>query len=279
MMPRCASPPESAASPAVPPGASRPTWRSSAGRRSCRDGDRGGGALAGRHGSGLVGFYGPGNYGDELFLDVFRRYLGPVADVGVVFDSPSRPYFHRPVRDVVREHDAIVIGGGDLFVPWGLGDRYWLTDYLRRPVHVIGVGVPDLAARQGRRRRGAGRLPAPPERPLDHGARRGERGVDPRAPPAAGRGGVVGRPRVRAADARRRAPSRSADPRHRRPLARGRRRLRRGPGTGGARPRARVIDCARSCSRPARCGRATSARSMRSGSTTSSASPRTTWRC
>jgi polysaccharide pyruvyl transferase WcaK-like protein len=91
---------------------------------------------------GLVGFYGPGNYGDELFLDVFRRHLGPVADVDVVFESATRPYFGRPVRDVVREHDAIVIGGGDLVVPWGLGDRYWLSDYLRRPVHVIGVGVP-----------------------------------------------------------------------------------------------------------------------------------------
>ena len=91
---------------------------------------------------GLVGFYGPGNYGDELFLEVFRQHLGPVADVGVVFDSATRPYFARPIRDVVREHDAIVIGGGDLLVPWGLGDRYWLSDYLRRPVHVIGVGVP-----------------------------------------------------------------------------------------------------------------------------------------
>ena len=91
---------------------------------------------------GLVGFYGPGNYGDELFLEVFRRHLGTAADVGVVFDSPSRPYFARPVRDVVRDRDAIVIGGGDLLVPWGLGDRYWLPDYLRRPVHVIGVGVP-----------------------------------------------------------------------------------------------------------------------------------------
>ena len=91
---------------------------------------------------GLVGFYGPGNYGDELFLEVFRQHLGSVVDLDVVFDSPTRPYFDRPVRDVVREHDAILIGGGDLLVPWGLGDRYWLPDYLRRPVHVIGVGVP-----------------------------------------------------------------------------------------------------------------------------------------
>jgi polysaccharide pyruvyl transferase WcaK-like protein len=91
---------------------------------------------------GLVGFYGPGNYGDELFREVFRQHLAPDLDLDVVFDSPTRPYFHRPVRDVVREHDAIVIGGGDLLVPWGLGDRYWLTDYLRRPVHIVGVGVP-----------------------------------------------------------------------------------------------------------------------------------------
>ena len=91
---------------------------------------------------GLVGFYGPGNYGDELFLDVFRQHLGSDVDLGVVFDSPTRPYFRRSARDVVRDHDSIVIGGGDLLVPWGLGDRYWLTDYLRRPVHIVGVGVP-----------------------------------------------------------------------------------------------------------------------------------------
>lgn len=91
---------------------------------------------------GLVGFYGPGNYGDELFLDVFRRHLGEVADVEVIFDSATRPYFERPVRDVVRGYDTIVIGGGDLVIPWAASDRYWLPDYLRRPVHVVGVGVP-----------------------------------------------------------------------------------------------------------------------------------------
>jgi polysaccharide pyruvyl transferase WcaK-like protein len=91
---------------------------------------------------GLVGFYGPGNYGDELFLEVFRQQLGEAVDVRVIFDSATRPYFQRPVRDAVRDHDALIIGGGDLLVPWGLGDRYWLPDYLRRPVHIVGVGVP-----------------------------------------------------------------------------------------------------------------------------------------
>jgi polysaccharide pyruvyl transferase WcaK-like protein len=91
---------------------------------------------------GLVGFYGPGNYGDELFLEAFRQHLASAVDLGVIFDSPTRPYFRRPVRDVVRDRDAIVIGGGDLLISWSLSDRYWLTDYLRRPVHIVGVGVP-----------------------------------------------------------------------------------------------------------------------------------------
>jgi polysaccharide pyruvyl transferase WcaK-like protein len=96
----------------------------------------------GRPSVGLVGFYGPGNYGDELFREVFQGHLAAVLDVDVLFDSPTRPYFQRPVRDAVRAHDAVVIGGGDLLVPWGLGDRYWLPDYLRRPVHIVGIGVP-----------------------------------------------------------------------------------------------------------------------------------------
>jgi polysaccharide pyruvyl transferase WcaK-like protein len=118
-------------------------WPPEFGRRRLPDGRRGDGRPAGgRPSVGLVGFYGPGNYGDELFLEVFRQHLGADLDLDVVFDSPIRPYFERPVRDAVRAHDAIVIGGGDLLVPWGLGDRYWLPDYLRRPVHIVGVGVP-----------------------------------------------------------------------------------------------------------------------------------------
>ena len=121
----------------VAPDAALVGWPLELGRRGGRRRD-----LGARPRVGIVGFYGPGNYGDELFLEVFREHLGASMDLGVVFDSPTRPYFARPVRDVVRDHDAIVIGGGDLLVPWGLGDRYWLTDYLRRPVHVMGVGVP-----------------------------------------------------------------------------------------------------------------------------------------
>ncbi len=91
--------------------------------------------------TGIVGFYGPGNYGDELFLDVFRQHLGgatALTVLGAGADAPTGP----ALRSAVREQDAIVIGGGDLIVPWRTGDRYWSTEFLRRPVHVIGVGVP-----------------------------------------------------------------------------------------------------------------------------------------
>lgn len=90
---------------------------------------------------GIVGFYGPGNYGDELFLGAFREHLGEAVRLSVLTRSPRTPIPPAP-RAVVRAQDAIVIGGGDLVVPWHVGDRDWSTDYLRRPVHIIGVGVP-----------------------------------------------------------------------------------------------------------------------------------------
>lgn len=90
--------------------------------------------------TGLVGFYGPGNYGDELFLDVFREHLADTALT--VLDTGDDAPIGAAQRAAVRAQDAIVIGGGDLIVPWSSGDRYWATDFLRRPVHLIGVGVP-----------------------------------------------------------------------------------------------------------------------------------------
>ncbi len=42
----------------------------------------------------------------------------------------------------IRDCAAIVIGGGDIVVPWSTSSRYWERAYLRRPVFVAGVGVP-----------------------------------------------------------------------------------------------------------------------------------------
>lgn len=94
---------------------------------------------------GLVGFFDFGNYGDELFVEVYREHLGPAMDLGVLYDRPAKPYFDRPVKQAVDAVDAIVIGGGDLVVPWSLSPLYWKREYLRRPVFISGVGVPERA--------------------------------------------------------------------------------------------------------------------------------------
>ncbi len=91
---------------------------------------------------GLVGFFGWGNYGDELFIDVYRQWLEPEFEVKVLNDLTVKPYFSRPVADVLAEVDAIVIGGGDLVMPWTVSELYWKREYLDLPVHICGVGVP-----------------------------------------------------------------------------------------------------------------------------------------
>ncbi|TWT12608.1 polysaccharide pyruvyl transferase family protein [Reyranella sp. CPCC 100927] len=90
---------------------------------------------------GVVGYYHYGNYGDELFLDVFNQYLG---DFEFVFfqDALHRPYFHTPLKDKVQQVDAILIGGGDLVEPSYWTDQYFEPEFLAKPVYIHGVGVP-----------------------------------------------------------------------------------------------------------------------------------------
>lgn len=91
---------------------------------------------------GLAGFFGDGNYGDELFLEVFKQHLGPHFELKVLADLPSSPYFSRDVKDVVADVDAIVIGGGDILQPWNQDPRYFNHAFLAKPVFVVGIGVP-----------------------------------------------------------------------------------------------------------------------------------------
>lgn len=91
---------------------------------------------------GLVGFFGWGNFGDELFVRVFEEWLGKDYELKVMNDLTKKPYFSKPLEELVDEVDAIVIGGGDLIIPWAMSDLYWREEYLKKPVFVVGVGVP-----------------------------------------------------------------------------------------------------------------------------------------
>jgi polysaccharide pyruvyl transferase WcaK-like protein len=91
---------------------------------------------------GIAGFYGHGNFGDELFYDVFEQYLGGDFELRILPDLTAKPYFSSPVDKMVDQVDAIVIGGGDIVQPWGVDPRYFNRAYLKRPVFIAGVGVP-----------------------------------------------------------------------------------------------------------------------------------------
>jgi polysaccharide pyruvyl transferase WcaK-like protein len=91
---------------------------------------------------GIGGFFGYGNYGDELFLEVYKEHLGKDFRLEVLPDQLEKPYFSTTVKERVAAVDAIVIGGGDLVLPWSIDARYFSPEYLEKPVFLAGLGVP-----------------------------------------------------------------------------------------------------------------------------------------
>lgn len=91
---------------------------------------------------GIAGFFGAGNYGDELFLEVYKQYFGEEFELRVLADLPKKPFYSRPVEEIVKEVDAIVIGGGDILQSWNSDPRYFNQAFLKKPVFVVGIGVP-----------------------------------------------------------------------------------------------------------------------------------------
>lgn len=91
---------------------------------------------------GLIGFFGWGNYGDELFLDQWHRVLDPYFDAQPIHDLMRAPYFSRDPKTVAQDYDAFVIGGGDLVIPNKVSELYWNEAWLAKKVYIAGVGVP-----------------------------------------------------------------------------------------------------------------------------------------
>lgn len=91
---------------------------------------------------GMVGYFGWGNFGDELFIRSHEQHLGSDYDLYVVNDLLEEPYFSKPVDDIVADTDAFIIGGGDLINPLRISSLYWREEFLQKPTFVFGLGVP-----------------------------------------------------------------------------------------------------------------------------------------
>ena len=89
---------------------------------------------------GVVGFYGWGNYGDELFWRAFQEHLGGAMELRNLL-GPEAQASRESLRRAVRDVDVVLIGAGDLVIPWR-ASRYWSDALLQRPAFVAGVGVP-----------------------------------------------------------------------------------------------------------------------------------------
>ncbi|OFI39656.1 hypothetical protein BIU82_00915 [Arthrobacter sp. SW1] len=103
---------------------------------------------------GLVGFFGWGNFGDELFAAQWKALLGEDR-AKPVHDLLAKPYFSRPIDSVLAGFDALVIGGGDLIRTESISQLYWNRAWKSKPLLVSGIGVatesgrnrPDVAGR------------------------------------------------------------------------------------------------------------------------------------
>lgn len=81
---------------------------------------------------GITGYYGQGNFGDELFLETFKQVFHDHTVYPIVshinhFDS-----------------DSVIVGGGDLIIPYSFNDMYFPKSLLKVPTWVYGVGIVDF---------------------------------------------------------------------------------------------------------------------------------------
>ncbi len=97
---------------------------------------------------GLVGYFGWGNFGDELFVRAHRQHLSDLVDLEVVHDILEAPYFSCEANDRLSSFDGFLIGGGDLVNPRALSTLYWREEYLRKPVFLHSIGCPSITIQQ-----------------------------------------------------------------------------------------------------------------------------------
>jgi len=95
---------------------------------------------------GIVGYYGHGNFGDDLFLLAFRRLFASRnyrLDLLGHSGGLMRKYPDSRVSTIKDNYSAIIIGGGDILIPgYDVSNQYLLEEFLEVPVFIHGVGVP-----------------------------------------------------------------------------------------------------------------------------------------
>lgn len=99
---------------------------------------------------GLVGYFGWGNFGDELFIETHKQFLSDDYDLEVVHDQLAQPYFSETALKRLKDYDGFLIGGGDLVNPNAVSSLYWRKEYLEKPVFVHGIGCPNLKTKESR---------------------------------------------------------------------------------------------------------------------------------
>ncbi|MFJ5108353.1 MULTISPECIES: polysaccharide pyruvyl transferase family protein [unclassified Glutamicibacter] len=89
---------------------------------------------------GLVGFFGWGNFGDELFFNIWRETLSQYELVRMN-DLIEKPYFTKSAVAKASSVDAVIIGGGDLIRIEAISPLYWNGAWTAKPIVVSGIGV------------------------------------------------------------------------------------------------------------------------------------------